>query len=393
MRAALAICSTLIFATLPSVSQAQTSDELFAPGTLHDVRLFMNSRDLRLLREAYAEDTYHQADLEWRGLRVRSVAVRSAGSGSRNPAKPAIRIDFDRFSAGQRYLGLESLLLDNVWQDASLVRESVVMALFARLGHPAPRESFARLFINDVYQGLYAVVEPIDPVFLARTFGDADGYLFEYSWQNEFHGEYLGQSLGRYKTKFEPESHRLDADSTLYAPLHDLFREINAPISGTWRQSVEPLLDVPRFLTHVAIETFVSELDGILGSWAMNNFYVYRPTGSSQHLFLPWDRDNAFQTTDSSVMLRASDNMLMRRLLEHPDLRAFYLNAVEQTARAASGWLEQEIAAKTNLIRAAAHADERKQFSNAEFETEIAFLRSFAQTRPGVVLAEVARLR
>lgn len=377
---------------MASPAFAQTADDLFASGALHDLRIFMNSRDLQRLRDTYDENTYYQVDLEWRGMRVRSVAVRSRGDGSRNPTKPGLRVDFDRFAAGQRFLGLESVILDNLWQDPSLVRESVAMALFTRLGQPAPRESYARLFINDAYIGVYAVVEAIDAAFLARAFGDNGGYVFEYQWLDEFHGQYLGQSLDRYRQRFSPETHELDADSSLYAPLHDLFREINRPNSPTWLESVERYLDVRQFLLHVAIERFTSEIDGVLGNWAMNNFYVYRPAGSTRHQLIPWDRDNAFQAVDSSVMLGASDNVLMRRLLEHPDLRAYYLGALEAVAGAA-GSLESDIVSRAGLIRAAAHADTSKPRTNEEFEEAVAFLRDFAQRRAGFVLAEVARLR
>lgn len=381
----------VMFAAIASTARAQTAADLFTPTTVHDLQLFMNARDLEQLRETYQENTYYQADLEWRGLRVRSVAVRSRGFGSRNGTKPALRVDFDRFAAGQRFLGLESLTLDNHWQDPSFIRESVTMALFARLGQPAPRESYTRLFINGEYQGLYAIVEAIGSAFVERVFGDPDGYVFEYRWQDEFHGEYLGRSLDRYRELFAPESRRLEADATLYLPLHDLFKEVNASSSPTWRESVERLLDVRGFLTHVAIETFVSERDGILGDWAMNNFYVYRPSTSSVHVFIPWDRDNAFQAVDSSVMRRAADNVLVRRLLEEPDLRAHYFQVLERCA-AQSGWLEQEIVARASLIRAAAHADVRKAFSNDEFEAGIAFLRAFAQTRGAIVRGEIASL-
>ena len=146
------------------------------------------------------------------------------------------------------------------------------------------------------------------------------------------------------------------------------------------------------FLTHVAIERFVSERDGILGDWAMNNFYVYRPSTTNAHVFIPWDRDNAFQAVDASVLLHADENVLVRRLLEHPDLRAHYLQVLEACA-AQSGWLEQEIAATASLIRAAAYADERKASSNEEFEAGIAFLRAFALSRPAIVRAEIASLR
>ncbi len=378
-----------------STATAQTTDDLFEPGTLNDLRLFMNSRDLRQLRDTFEENTYYQADLEWRGIRVRSVAIRSRGHASRNPTKPALRIDFGRYVAGQRFLGLESLMLDNLWQDATLVRESVTMALFTKLGQPAPREAYTRLFINDVYQGLYTTVEAIDADFLSREFGDAGGYVFEYQWQSPFAGEFLGQSLDPYKARFKPESHELEDDTSLYSPLYDLFLEVNKPASPTWRDSVERYLDVPGFLTHVGIETFVSELDGLLGFWAMNNFYVYRPTGSTRHSFLPWDRDSSFQAIDSSVMLRADENVLFRRLLEYPDLRTFYLQVLETCAGVASenGWLEHEVVTRADLIRAAAYADSRKSYTNEEFEGGIAFLQTFARTRPGVVLAEVERLK
>jgi spore coat protein CotH len=389
------ILVVVALAAVPRAVAAQTANDLFDPSRVHDVRLFMNSRDLQQLRDTYQENTYYQADFEWGGVRVRSVAVRSRGYGSRNGTKPGLRIDFNRFVTGQRFLGLESLVLDNLWQDKALIRESVTMALFARLGQPAPREAFARLFINDVYQGLYASVEAIDSAFLSRTFDDPTGYVFEYEWLDEFHGEYLGDSLQPYKKRFKPESRGLEADSSLYSPLHDLFREINRANSATWRQSVERYLDVPGFLTHVAIESFLSELDGILGFWAINNVYLYRPTGSTQHHFVPWDRDHAFQAADSSIMLRANDNVLMRRLLEHPDLRDYYFDVHETVAGVAgeSGWLEGEIVRTANLIREAAHADVRKQFTNEDFESSIAFLRTFAAVRSGNVLAEVARLR
>jgi spore coat protein CotH len=382
----------LLLAAAASSASAQTADDLFAADTLHDVRIFMNSRDLQQLRDTYLENTYYQADLEWRGIRVRSVAVRSRGYGSRNPAKPGLLIDFDRFAPGQRFLGLASLTLDNLWQDPTLVRESVTMALFSRMGQPASRETFARLFINDVYQGVYAIVEAIDPVFLSRVFADAGGYLFEYRWEGLFQGEYLGRSLDRYKILFSPESHELESDASLYIPLHDLFREINAPDSATWRDMVERYLDVRGLLAHVAIETFVSELDGIVGGWGMNNFYVYRPSGSTRHVVIPWDRDHAFQAVETSVLLRVDQNIPVRRLLEYPDLRAYYFQMLETAAGAASGWLDGEIVARASLIREAARADTSKHFTDAEFESGIAFLRMFAQNRPAVVLQEIAAL-
>ena len=47
------------------------------------------------------------------------------------------------------------------------------MQLFKRLGLVAPREIFARLFVNNAYAGLYAIVESIDKTFVAaKSFGE-----------------------------------------------------------------------------------------------------------------------------------------------------------------------------------------------------------------------------
>lgn len=94
-------------------------------------------------------------------------------------------------------------------------------------------------------------------------------------------------------------------------------------------------------------------------------------------------------------MLRVDDNVVMRRLLQQPDLRAYYLQLLETLARVTSenGWLDGEIVQRANLIRDAAYADGSKSYSNEEFEAWVGFLREFAAARPAIVLAEVASLR
>src|SRR5688572_13069235 len=100
--------AVLILVALAPAASAQTADDLFATGVVHDLRVFMNSRDLQLLHENFDANTWYQADIEWRGLRVRSVAVRSRGDGSRNPTKPGLLVDMDRYVGGQRFLGLQA---------------------------------------------------------------------------------------------------------------------------------------------------------------------------------------------------------------------------------------------------------------------------------------------
>jgi spore coat protein CotH len=150
----------LLFVLLaPTVARAQSSDEFFDSRTLHDIRLYVNSRDLAELRTRYLEDVYVPGDFEWRGIRVRNVGVRVRGLATRSAIKPGLRIDFNRYTAEQAFLGMSALVLDNALKDPSLMRERISMAFIKRMGQPAPRESFARVYINGSYEGLYALVE------------------------------------------------------------------------------------------------------------------------------------------------------------------------------------------------------------------------------------------
>ena len=52
------------------------------------------------------------------------------------------------------------------------------------MGLDAEREAHARLFINNAYVGLYTIVESLDKTFLKKNFGENDGHLYEYSFDN-----------------------------------------------------------------------------------------------------------------------------------------------------------------------------------------------------------------
>ena len=379
----------------PAVAGAQTSDEFFDARTLHEARLYIHSGDLREMRERYQQDTYYPADFEWRGIRMRNVGVRVRGLATRSAIKPGLRIDFNRYVADQTFLGMSSVVLDNVLKDASMIRERVSMAFIKRMGQPAPRESFGRLYINGAYEGLYAFVETVDSTFLAREIGDGLGYLFEHKYAGGFYGEYLGEDYAPYKLRFDAQTHRLESDYTLYAPIRELFRETNQRVDLVWRERMGWFMDLNQLVTHVAIETFLAEADGFLGEFGMANFYLYRPVASNVHRLITWDRDTTFQEIDAPIFARVDENALFQRALMFRDLRTVFLDVLDQCARAAAQdrWLETEILWGHQLIRDAVIQDTNKLFSNEEYEQAIGHILAFAERRPAFVAAEVAKAR
>src|SRR5688572_481392 len=379
----------------PAIAGAQTSHEFFDSGTLHEVRLYIHSADLRQLRERYLEDIYVPADFEWRGIRMRNVGVRVRGLATRSARKLGLRVDFNRYASEQTFLGMTAVVLDNALKDPSFLRERTSMAFIKRMGQPAPRESFGRVYINGAYEGLYTLVEAVDSAFLARELGDGLGYLFEHKYAGGFHGEFLGDDYEPYKRRFEAQTHRLESDYTLYGPIRALFREVNQEVDLVWRERVGWLVDLNQVVTHVAIEVFLAELDGFVGGAGMANFYLHRPVGGNTHRLLAWDRDTTFQHVESSIFARVEENALISRALQFSDLRALYLDVLEQCARAAAQdrWLEMEIYQNYQLTRDAVYEDGTKLSSNEEYELEVAHLMSFARGRSAFVLSEVAKSR
>jgi hypothetical protein len=268
------------------------------------------------------------------------------------------------------------------------------MAFFERMGEAAPRESFCRLYINNAYQGLYGIVEDVSTDFLARVFGKETGYLFEYKNLYRFYGEYPGDDLAAYKPLFEPRSHENEADTVLYSPIRDLFREVNHDDDSVWRDRVEEYVNLKQFVTYVALEMFLAEPDGVLGFSGMNNFYLVRQAGTNRHRLIPWDKDLAFSDISSSIILRHEENELFRRAMAYDDLRELYEKKLKQSAHvaAAGRWLEKQITTTAELVTDAAHEDPVKPVTNREFDAAVRFLKRFARQRSDFVVKEVESL-
>jgi spore coat protein CotH len=382
---------------LPS-SQAQSTDAaaaLFDDSRLHTVQLRMNADDWQTLKDNYGRDTYYPADFVWDGQVVRNAGIRSRGSGTRNPQKPGLKIDFNQY-VDQKFLGLTNVILDNFWQDASFLRERVTMKFYARIGLPAPREAFTRLFINDEYVGVYALVEDVDKRFLKRVGYDDKGYLFEYNWTDLWWFDYLGDDLEPYGEKFEAKTHEDDGDTALLGPIETFVYTVNEPHQIV--RDIGEFLDIPQFLRFLAVEAFLAEWDGLVGDFGINNFYLYRSESNPMYHFIPWDKDNTFKKLDYPVWPDGMDNnVLTRQLMNVDSLQTDFLKAVLACADSADervgdtnqSWLQREIEAEYAQIREAALVDPKKRTSNDDFEYAVELLREFARERPGVVRAQV----
>ena len=75
---------------------------------------------------------------------MEQVGIRSRGDGSRNEEKPGLKIDFNKYVKTQEFHGYKTMVLDNLWQDPSLMRERLAFLVFEAMGIPAPQIAHAR---------------------------------------------------------------------------------------------------------------------------------------------------------------------------------------------------------------------------------------------------------
>ena len=400
-------------ATITPRAQTDPAASLFDDSVVHSIYLAINNKDWNTLKANYLDNTYYPSDFKVdNNATVRNIGVRSRGTGSRNPTKPGLRVDFDRYTGNQTFLGLKSVILRNQTQDASNMHERISMLLFKRLSVKVSRESFAKLYINNVYSGLYSVVESVDKTFLAKNLDDGEGHLYKYDynpddspWFFAFKGS---DPLQYVPHPFKPETHEDDPEPE---KIVELVRIVSNDSDAAWRSNIEPYIDWDNFLKHIAIENVLADQDGFNGEYGINNFYFYRLHNTTKFMWIPWDKSEAFKNSSSqSIWNHILDgpierrNKLSGRAMTSPDLQSKYLNYLVDAANSLGeldaanpsdtrGWMEREIDREYAQIKDLVYTDPDRPFTNAQFEDEVARLKEFAKERPKFVLNAVDEWR
>jgi hypothetical protein len=266
------------------------------------------------------------------------VGLKLKGEGSfRNlDGKAAFRIKVDKYHDGQRLHGLSDFTLNNMAQDPSLVGERLAYRVFRELGVPASRANHARVYVNDVYFGVYANIETPNEEFLARWFEDPTRNLYE---ENETN---FDRPDGAASLDLETNKNQPDDRERLIA--------LQEACTHSDLERARQLVDWPEFLMFSALEAAVNQVDGY--SYAQsgpNNHLIY----DSEHgiVFIPWGLDwalSAVGTQDGSLFVdpfwvRPTHGVLIRMCLADADCTNEYKAVIEQVA---ARWDELELEAR-----------------------------------------------
>lgn len=363
-------------------------DEFLNARLIQDVRIDMDRADWQKLRDNFRENKWYPGRVEWNG-HTAEMKVRSRGLGSRNPVKPGLKVSFKKKDTTP-FLGLNSFALINFYQDATMVRDYLAYGLFEKAGVAAPRHTHTRLFINGEYWGVYGISEPVDKRFLESRFGEKEGDLYEYKWT----WEYRWEAYSKDPAMFVPdpfEAKNKNADPAAVANWINVIN--NAPDDG-WTAALSRTMDPAKFLTYLAVENFYDERDGILGTWGINNYFLYRSARDGRFTFIPWDRNTSFEHPERPIFNDVYRNVLTRRLFSRSEFEKHYraeMARVADLAGGAGGWLDTTLHTRLSELRSSMDGDPKQPYRRWDVDDKVQQIRNFALRRADFVRQSVLR--
>lgn len=279
--------------------------------------------------------------------RFNDVAVRYKGNGTymdgMGAGKFSFKVDLNKFVKGQAYGSVTKLNLHNNVTDPSWMNEPLAYRLYRDAAVPAPRTSYARLYLtvpgkyDKRYAGLYSVVENVDDHFIARNFKNKGGALLKPVSTDLF--RYLGPDWAKYNQTYDPKTTLTEEQKQRVIEWTRLVTQAN---DTEFAARLAEFVDLDKFARFMAVMVFLSDMDGILGPG--QNFYLYLDPVTRRFTFLPWDQDHSFgqfpytgsqeQRNDLSIHRPwAGRNRFLERVFATDQFKKLYLARLEEFSR------------------------------------------------------------
>ena len=338
----LACLSAISFASLLCTNLQAQEDiatqkqrEFYQAKNVQSVHLKIAPADRRRMIEALPECVYVPASFRWQDTTLKNVAVRFKGNSSSNPRqthKRSYLVRFDKYEDNQRFIGLRRVSFDNGVQFGSLFSETTITEILRDEGIKSHRCNYAKVYVNDRYEGVYVNVERMDQSFLDRHFPGSTGGL----WKNDLGGpggdlRFIGDNLEQYKKAFEAKNKAAKNREQLVG----FIKRINQTPDADFRAMLESNIDVDTFLRITSVMLLSGAFDQLTG-WGPHNFYLYHDTKQDRWHYLPWDLDVGFCETAFGHVYVLDDwnaawpvpagraNPLLDRIIADPVLLARY---------------------------------------------------------------------
>lgn len=333
--------------------------ELFDTDQVMDIDILMDEDDWNDMLENAISEEYYSCDVVVNGKKFYFVGIRPKGNTSLSSIasdpdtdRYSFKLEFDHYIEGQTCYGLDKLILNNNYADATNMKEAVVYDMYQYLDVDASLYNYAKICVNGDYRGVYLALEAVEDSFMLRNYGTEDGNLykpesmgvgggdgekgkdgggfqggapqmgnppeniqmpqsendkmpdeFQFSQNGEqsedidFSDFKMGAIGGSGGADLNYTDDDLDSYSTIWdgevtsSGKKDHKRVVEALKNISEGTDLETYMDVDNILKYMAVHTFVVNDDSLSGTMA-HNYYLYEYNGKLN--ILPWDYNLSF---------------------------------------------------------------------------------------------------
>lgn len=339
-----------------------------------------SSRTVFGLKFNYVEASVTCNEQEYKG-----VGVRYRGNASMRMIPPdgkkPIKIDFDKYNPGQTFHGFKKMNFINCFRDPSMLRDKLTYDLMNKVGIPAPRSTFANLYLNiegkeREHLGLFVAVEQVDSVFLQDRFNNSTGLLIKGELNRDL--SYRGPKWDSYSYDHELKSNP-ENSNTLF--LIEFLKFLCESSDEQFAEKIEQYFNVDGFLSWLAVNTLLVNMDSYAGLY--HNWYLYYNTDTEKFEHIPWDVNEAFanlqlgtpqEMIDFSVYRPyVGDRILVRRILNIEKYNEQYLDYIQEYIDGvfAPEAMHIEMQRLHDFISDAVEADSHEIYSAEDFKRSL----------------------
>lgn len=379
----------LFFCSVSYAQDTNPGDYFFNTERVHDIRIYFtqcNYQDsLYFYKDSVPESKYMQANVTLNGDTFYACGVRIKGESSYKfypGKKKSFKIKFNQYIKGQKVDEISTINLNNGLKDPSMMREKIFLDILKKEGVPAPKCTYANLYINDENYGLYTLVENVNSSFLKNNFGNKKGNM--YKGEPQAYYQYFGEDPLAYKDKYISEISK--EENIIDMDLVKLIRTINDTSNEEEKyvQQLDSVLNTDNLIKIFAITNILCNVDAHNMMFSHNQ-YLYHNTKTNKFEWIPYDANYAFCAWNPKFTLSQAEQLslfyvderyakpLVNAIFNKKIYRHKYLDYSKEflTEKYTSLYMYQLCDSLALKIRKYIYADSVKMYSNKEFEKNI----------------------
>ena len=329
-------------------------NKFFLEEDLQIVKITIDENNLNYVLQNAVEEPYVMAEsvtigdatLGYVGFKTKgSYTLEHAYTDNPGSDRFSFTINFGKYikkaqyGKKQDFFGCNKISFNNFFFDKTMMKEFFALKLMDEMGLPTPQYGLAKLYINDQYYGVYAMVEAMDESILEQYYGVDDDELSSYLVKPEG-TNFLEDSLAENPAPLweSDEDTKADVEDMLPTVI-DWVKKLNALHEGKdfdgkkidvnseeYIELLNQIYDVDEVLRYFATHSWLCQMDNMFDGF--KNYGLYVDT-QGKAMIIPWDYDLSFgcyYPSSAEATANFPLDVMWRNWDNSTNAKAFYKN-------------------------------------------------------------------